>query len=656
MRKRKAADHLKEKLDPEADPVKNFSILRRIPGISKSICREVVAALSKGDRGHRTASRPTKKEKEWQASLREVKIPEDNMVIYHMAIPEIVQERVATNAFFAANLKKALDKHQNSLQAILFCDEASVGNVLRPDLERKSWCCYLTFLELECLHLESNWLTFSIVRTTEANSCTHGFAGILKALLESMVAEIENGFAIEWKSNCQMVFVRKFILLEDLEGFRASLGCKAAGAWKCCFRCSNVIVNDAASVPEGYVTLCERDRSTFVPRLQNELEQMPQVIASQPTVAKRDEVEKLLGWYADILLAGPLLSPKLKPLFSLDCCYFDALHMYWCNGLIPQELSSWFGQMQSHHHIEISDLQIYAESWEPRYGCHSSEMRGAFHPKLWKVGKDYKGTGSQTIWALHVVIAFQEEILPSLEATKAAEESLQTLFAIAQKLLRSKVNLKEIDGLYALQRQHMTFFATAYGASHMRPKTHCSLHLEAQYKQWSKVFDAFVCERKHQLFKSKVAPGILVRKDFSRRALLQMVEWENCSSKEAEILDYQLESPIENPSLTRLLGSMKPVQCSKALSHHGVTYAAGQYLLLNPCSCVQIECAIKMHENFFLLATMLDDTNGPENQVCRAFRHNSSQETMCIIPAHELSRRHQPQLIRVENCNVWLVT
>ena len=250
---------MKRKLNPSDPPVRQFQALRQIRGLSQEDCRRVIGLLRDDDRGAGTCRKTPQKYPQAGKLLREVTVPDTNLVVHLNTVPDLLQEKITHCGLFASMMKQALLRGSPALTLLLFADEANPGNILAARHPRKSNLYYFTFWEFPLLHVESLWLPLAVIR---ANEVAKAGAEVTKVLLEHVYDEVQDGMVLSIDGQTEMIFVRKVILLNDHEGLRAVSGSKGAAGTKPCFACCNVLANGKVC-PRGYVTIQEMDMSLF---------------------------------------------------------------------------------------------------------------------------------------------------------------------------------------------------------------------------------------------------------------------------------------------------------------------------------------------------------------------------------------------------------
>ena len=107
-----------------------------------TLARQVLEVLHAGEEstGKRAAHRAKHAYPAALPALRQIPIHATSAEkqIYVMSLPQLIQSKVNSCALFRSSLEWAIKKKGPSLELLLFWDEAVPGNVLSPDLQRKS--------------------------------------------------------------------------------------------------------------------------------------------------------------------------------------------------------------------------------------------------------------------------------------------------------------------------------------------------------------------------------------------------------------------------------------------------------------------------------------------------------------------------------------
>lgn len=243
------------RLNPAEPALQQFKALKQITSLTNQECRAVVSLLHPEGKGHRTGVGGARQYGRAQECLRAFDI--DGISIPYTSLQLLLQAKCDSCPGYRKLLRTCAARNGNQLRLIAYTDETHGGNVLAAPAARKVALLYLAWLDFPTLHMEAMWLTASLIKSADANSCTGGYARILKEILERYKEEACNGMAIQMDDACELIFVKDVILLSDHEGFRSALGCKGAAGLKPCIKCSNVLSNGKAEGVSGRY-LCDR--------------------------------------------------------------------------------------------------------------------------------------------------------------------------------------------------------------------------------------------------------------------------------------------------------------------------------------------------------------------------------------------------------------
>ena len=588
-----------------------FHALGSVQGLSHASRREVVNLYSSQDTGRRTQTRPRQIYRKSHDALREMTLTGTNGSVNfpYFSLAEILEAKVHACALFRAALSSCCSEETGGrVQLILYVDECTAGNVVAPDPTRKAHLVYVTILGMGSLWLESQWITCAIFRTADMQQVQGGLAQAIKVLLEAWQEEWATGILVELDHGPQLLFVDRVILLADADGIRAATGCKGASGNLPCARCANVRSHSAIdSAPEGCVCITESNVSNFQLLSQARLDTILEELSKERTKKGLQDKETQLGWNFIPLSKSFLASRKLRPVMDVECIHFDPMHIYWSNGMIPQELGLWWSSIQEKSNVKISVLQEFVKmGWTAPKESNSQIVR-LVTEKMLKTGADYRGNAVQSMLCLSLCVQFQEEILRERLMCLGPEfDSLRALYEVQVCVSRCKYHDGSAQALERAQEKHQRLFQNAYNESWTRPKAHFSRHLPEQIRRFGKLLDTFTPERKHRAFKTEAAPCASKLSTFSKVCLLKLGEKELQEGRSIDTLQDRLESPKDASRETRALfghAAVKCVQESKVLlrGSSGQKLQQGMLLLLNDSTTVEMLHAVKADENLYLL-------------------------------------------------------
>ena len=462
---------------------------------------------------------------------------------------------------------------------------------MSPNHARKSNLTYFTWLEFDVIFLEDLWLTLGVTRSKEIAAMDGGMAALTKAMLLQIRSETANGFVVDLGSMGEPVlcFIDSVILLMDHEAIRACTGTKGASGLKCCIKCLNLLSLNKAAEVKDHFDISHADLANFWPATDGSVRAAADRLRTEEKKGKKQELEKLLGWNAAMLLAGPLTEPALEKWVSVDTVHFDTMHAYYSNGIIGCELGHWWELVQHHAQVTLAQLALYAAMWQRCPNSPAANQVGPqhfFEEKLWRDGGDFRGECAASALALILCVGFSEEILIEIAAVQAAVASLKSLYEVVSVLAEAKRYPPAATTLLTKQQAHMRCFTEAYSSQCMRPKFHYALHTTAQIQKFGLHIDCFPCERKNKAYKARAASNWSNSPAFSKGVLLELVTQ-----------DLNKALPVEKFGLRVLRGRMNvsgPAQSDLAseateLEYKCVTYSRNQFVRLSDgtTACIQ---------------------------------------------------------------------
>ena len=600
------------RLDPEEPALQQFKALKQIRSLTNEDCRAVVSLLHPEGKGARTGVGGQCQYGQAQECLRAFDL--DGISIPYMSLHQLLQAKCDSCPGYRNILRTCVARHGNELRLIAYSDETHGGNVLAAPAARKVALLYLAWFEFPTLHMEAMWLTASIIKSADANSCTGGYARVLTEILERYKEEAQNGMAIQMDEACELIFVKDVILLSDHEGFRSALGCKGAAGLKPCIKCSNVLSNGKGEGIAGHVDICETDITKFQEISLDEVREIANMLESEHVQSKREDLQTLLGWKHSTLKHSVFLSDPLRDwIVSMNNIQYDSMHDYWSNGIVAQELGLWYSHFCWNSNKDIKHIRGYVElGWTAvKHGlaCGAGNPAHHFDAKLWKVGQDFRGDASTCLLCLPLCASFSEEVLRGrVDNMDPMLDSLQALREVCLCLQRSKVDHLWARNLSYYQKRHMVAFQKAYGTEYVRPKMHFALHLQEQIMRLRKCVDCFVCERKHRAYKNTCARGLVTKRNtFAKTCLLQLVSMELQMEISADFLKPHLNGKAtQTNTLSDIFPNSAEILLASNLDVEGITFGRKQFLLLSSTCAVEVHAAVKEDKNFYLLVEILN--------------------------------------------------
>ena len=247
----------RRRLDANASTREQFHALRQFPSLKPQQCREIVQLLQEDGKGRRTQQNQKHTNPVSAPALVSLTLPaetEGSSVDLHLfSLAAILQAYVDASPLFGAVLLRACEAHQNELRLIFYSDEVSPGNVLSPMNRRKANLCYISFVEMEVLHLEHLWVLLSLQTSERIAAVKGGLPAVVTRLLLTLQYECQDGIAISFNGDNRLIWIKRVVLLADHEGLRAFSGAKGAAGLKPCPKCTNVLSGSKSA--DGHVNV-----------------------------------------------------------------------------------------------------------------------------------------------------------------------------------------------------------------------------------------------------------------------------------------------------------------------------------------------------------------------------------------------------------------
>ena len=122
---------------------------------------------------------------------------------------------------------------------LTYCDEVTPGNILAPDLPRKSMVGLFAIIELvsaPCHQVDLLWFPFALLRSTVAKDFPGGFSQATRIVMREAFLhdKIRDGFVVDADGACLMLHLRLSNLVSDADAWRAILAVKGASGKLCC--------------------------------------------------------------------------------------------------------------------------------------------------------------------------------------------------------------------------------------------------------------------------------------------------------------------------------------------------------------------------------------------------------------------------------------
>ena len=576
-----------------------------------------------------------------------------------MSLPALIEAKVKACGLYKAMLRAACQAHNAELTLIFYTDEVTGGNVLSAPQARKANLVYVSWLECPLLHMESQWLTLSVCRSSDINEMRGGMAALVTAVLTSIKDECGNGFPVAWTDHdVDLLRIKKVYILADAEAIRSCSGSKGHAGLKPCLQCVNCMaVGKAEGVVDHYDITCN-DLRRFWAQTDAGINASANLLRQDMTATKKKDYEKFLGWNWTHFQEGPLLAPQLKEWITIESLLYDSMHIFFNNGQICQVLGQWYDMLLTHTNVSLQHLQTYASLWKPVRGSPAASGPKPwqyFNAKLWKTSSDFRGDADAAAATLSLAVAFCEELLEGKEILGPQIKSMQCLHQLVCCIWACKVSSSAASQLETLQKKHFEAYANAWSKESMRPKWHYGLHVQPQIERCDKMLDTWALERKHKFFKKLTTGNWGFAPTFAESALLELSTADLHESCEESWLNVSLlgSSVIQN-----LPGFPGPCEKSDGLVVKGVKYIREQYLMLgNLTAAAQVVGGIKTaNADYFLLVQLMQPLQVKPSYRTLWKKTSEDEPAKTLVHPKDLNKNIRVMYYRLEDDDkVWLL-
>ena len=647
----------------DASPAEQFAALRKLSEVTPATCRKVISVLREDGKGSKVCHRQKHSHVQSYPCLRHLQVPaleEGNVVKFPcMSLPALIETKVKSCALYKEMLHAACQAHNGELTLLFYTDEVTGENVLSAPQARKANLVYVSWLECPLLHMESQWLTLSVCRSSDISEMRGGMAALVTAVLTFIQHECGDGFAVAWTDHdVDLLRIKKVYILADAEAIRSCTGCKGHAGLKPCLHCVNCMaVGKADGVVDHYDITCG-DLNRFWPQTDSGISAAADILREDMTATRKKDCEKFLGWNWTHFQEGPLLAPQLKEWITIDSLLYDSMHIFFNNGQICQLLGLWYDTLLQHTGLSLQHVKQYASLWTPVRGSPAAcgpKPSQYFNEKLWKAGADFCGDADAAAATLALAVAFCEEVLMVEETLRPCIESMQCLHQLVCCIWACKVSSSAASKLEALQRKHFEAYSKAWSQETMRPKWHYGLHVQSQVQRCGKMLDTWALERKHKFFKKLTTGNWGFAPTFAESALLELSTADLQESYEVSWLNLSL---LGSTVIKNLPGLPGPCEMSNGLVVKGVKYIREQYLLLgNGAAAAQVLGGIKTaNADFFLLVELMVPLQVQPSYRTLWKRAKENEPACALVHPKDLNKNIRVMYYRLEDSDrVWLL-
>jgi hypothetical protein len=280
-----------------------------------------------------------------------------------------INESTAFRDVISAALRSSTARE---LDVVLYLDEITPGNVLRPDNQRKFWSFYLGIKNspTSTLCREEYWLPLAVLRTTMAHKVMGDISNCTRLLLRSFLLEPCNaatvGFPINLNDSFHLIQLKVSSILADEAALKAVFRNKGAAGLRPCFLCRNIVSlgSNLVSGQNYFHEITCADSTLFDPATDETIwETYDRLEASKPIMGKAafEALEKAsgFGYHKDSLLADHELRQYIRP---AKCYTMDWMHNFVVHGVASVEITALLAQARQELGVTYQQLDNFVRS------------------------------------------------------------------------------------------------------------------------------------------------------------------------------------------------------------------------------------------------------------------------------------------------------
>ena len=263
---------------------------------------------------------------------------------------------------------------------VVYVDEITPGNPLKPDNKRKLSVAYWSFLELkQHLRHEAYWMPLACLRYHLVSKLQGGMSEFFVGLLQRSLEPFTAGVVVKIDDEPELLFASLANVLGDEAALKAVWGAKGASGMKPCMLCKNLVMKGnevASSATEDYlVTITCSEVSRFDRCSDNDIWQLVDYMAAQEGVRSRasfDDLQKCAG--IRHLPTGLLLNVPLRQMVRPTMTTYDSMHCYFGHGVAALELHLFLDTCKKAIGLTFKDLRGFlAADWQwPKFKRHGA--------------------------------------------------------------------------------------------------------------------------------------------------------------------------------------------------------------------------------------------------------------------------------------------
>jgi hypothetical protein len=411
-------------------------------------------------------------------------------------------------------MQKATLQH-NTLELILYLDEVTPGNVLRPDNKRKIWAIYGSFHQFggTALQAESAWLTLACLRSDIAKQVTGGVSSAMRVLLKSIFDEgsqdvSRRGLFLNTNPP-RLVLVTLRSIIADAPAIKQCFNFKGATGIKPCPTCLNVMKRGFPGClgSDVLVDITCTDMSKVVLATDDDLWKSFDSMTDITTRAALDRVEKATGinFSKHSVLADVELRRHVRPVTSIR---WDWVHILMVGGgVLSHELFTFMSSCKFEFGFDYNVFHEFVTAdwcFAANRSTDKSRLRYIFTEARARASNEaegFKAMASEHLLVYGLVRHFARTIVEPSGRLAEAVAILSAVCDVVDAIQQRKQGKGTPTKIRVAVAEYHRLAKESRGVDSWRWKHHAMLHIADQAERDGLLVDTFVHERKHQIMK-----------------------------------------------------------------------------------------------------------------------------------------------------------
>lgn len=415
---------------------------------------------------------------------------------------------------------------------LLYIDEVTPGNPLRPEKSRCTQCIYWTFADLPSHVLSHSefWFVFTTVRSTIVNRWPGKVSGLMRHVLlrffgDPSTPNFREGVVLQ-NADRSFLFRASFAgFLSDEKALKEIFALKGASGTKFCPTCSNIVqhmrveqlqgtslVDIACSNPDRFEYHTNESFYSMVDFLQK-------AIADGEPRSRIAKLEQMFGLLADphSILCDDRCRSIVRP---VDHYLRDWMHTIVSHGVAGTQTAMLLAACRRSG-IAADRLTRYTSAFV------LPKARGSVSPTWFddrRVADDHmRSFASEQLNMVPIILAFLEDVVEDRHSLDDHVRCYAWLWEILSMFSAGpSLAYRRRDLLRKTILDHHRLYADLYPDG-IKPKWHHMLHLPEGLSQMGANLSCFVMERKHRVTK---AAALSVFRHFEHTVLTDLAHWQ----------------------------------------------------------------------------------------------------------------------------------